>query len=104
MAISVNLNGLTNITSQPLYQWDRAQNIYVSGVTESGVKFHCCNVMSKKAKVLTPTLRTDDMFITIPNELLEEPYEITLYGYSSGRTIFEIHIPIIKRPQPDGIY
>ena len=91
-----------------LTQWDINQTIYIkdSGFTIAP-QFHFCNRRSEIALVVPSELKNDGTIVVpIPNQLIIEPYMITVYVYlledNHGKTIDVIKLPVRQRPQPDN--
>lgn len=95
-------NPITRMT-----QWDLNQKIYITEHNfTTAPLFHYCNKNTEKALVVQSTLSDDNtLVVDIPNQLLIEPYPITVYVYLSenetGKTVEVINIPITARPKPN---
>lgn len=99
--------GINDLTTENLYQWDTYQMLQLSGV-DFGVatpKVHFANKKSSVALVVSGVFNDDgSVKVSIPNSLLTEKYDILAYVYTStgltGKTIKSITIPIISRLKP----
>ena len=101
-------DGINDITTQNLYQWDTYQSLKISGIdfTKNKPTIHFANKKSKEALVVSGVIDdTDNTFkVSIPNSLLAEKYDIVAYVYSNTafthQTIKTITIPITPRLKP----
>lgn len=99
--------GINDLTTENLYQWDTYQTLKISGIDFGGVtpKVHFANKKSTVALVVSGVF-TDDggVKVSIPNSLLAEKYDILAYVYTNTgltcKTIKSITIPIISRLKP----
>lgn len=99
--------GINDLTTENLYQWDTYQILKISGIDFGGVtpKVHFANKKSTVALVVSGVF-TDDggVKVSIPNSLLTEKYDILAYVYTNTgltcKTIKSITIPIISRLKP----
>lgn len=99
--------GINDLTTENLYQWDTYQTLKISGINFGSVtpKVHFANKKSTVALVVSGVF-TDDggVKVSIPNSLLTEKYDILAYVYTNtgltGKTIKSITIPIISRLKP----
>lgn len=99
--------GINDLTTENLYQWDTYQMLKISGIDFGSVtpKVHFANKKSTVALVVSGAF-TDDggVKVSIPNSLLTEKYDILAYVYTNtgliGKTIKSITIPIISRLKP----
>lgn len=89
-----------------LYQWDQNQTLTVRGIDTRPLPiFHFCNLGSKLALVVSPTVTDNGLTVKIPNILLQQADPIIVYIYCETkddgyRTEYAISIPIIPRPKP----
>ena len=99
--------GINDLTTENLYQWDTYQMLQMSGI-EFGVatpKVHFANKKSSVALVVSGVFNDDgSVKVSIPNSLLTEKYDILAYVYTStgltGKTIKSITIPVVSRLKP----
>lgn len=94
-----------------LSQWDYNQKLVVSDIysdvysdTSPSVQF--CNKNSAEALVVSTTVEDGRIIASIPNSLLQEPYDITAYivlvSSDAGKVIVSVHIPVRKRARPSS--
>jgi len=93
------INGLT--------QWDLNQTIYIEGHGfTTPPEIHFCNKNSEKALMVMSEIEDELLKVTIPNQLLIEPYTITLYVYmvngEDKKTVEYTQIPVKARPMPSS--
>lgn len=100
-------DGISNVTTISLYQWDTYQSLVITGIDFGSVTpvVHFANKRSKEALVVSGSLQSDRSFkVSIPNSLLTEKYDIVAYIYQNtgftGQTISTIVIPIVERLKP----
>ena len=97
-----------------LYQWDINQTLRITGlpVINSPV-FHFGNCKQGVAYASQPVISGSDMYVNIPNALLQEPESIYAFVsyetpgdgdlYDNGlRTEYAFMIPVKPRPQPES--
>ena len=103
-------NPITRLT-----QWDMNQTLYIDDHNfTTPPLFHYSNKNTQKAIVVQSTLNEDgSLCVKIPNQLLIEPYPITIYVYLvdnttddddiaiKGKTVEVISLPVTPRQQPD---
>ena len=88
-------------------QWDINQEIYIkdSGLTIAP-QFHFCNQGTKQALVVQSEIEDGVIKVAIPNQLMTEPYNMTVYVYvvqnNRGRTLETIQLPVRPRPMPES--
>ena len=86
-----------------LYQWDVNPIITIFGLdTSEDLVAHFCNRLSEEAIVVEPDEIGEYVSFVVPNELLEEPENITVYILEKNwdfeeRTIHQISIPVKPR-------
>lgn len=100
-------DGINDLTTENLYQWDTFQMLQISGIDFGGVtpNVHFANKKSTVALVVSGIFMDDgSVKVSIPNSLLTEKYDILAYVYTStgltGKTIKSITIPVISRLKP----
>lgn len=100
-------DGINDLTTENLYQWDTFQTLQISGIDFGGVtpNVHFANKKSTVALVVSGIFMDDgSVKVSIPNSLLTEKYDILAYVYTStgltGKTIKSITIPVISRLKP----
>ena len=94
-------------TINSLTQWDLNQTIYIEEHGFSTApEIHFCNKNSEKALMVMSSIEDGLLKVDVPNQLLIEPYTITLYVYltegESKRTVEYTQIPVRPRPMPDS--
>lgn len=84
--------------NKKLYQWD--QNVFLD-IPEAIDEVHFSNQESENALVV----KVKEGAAAIPNELLQQPYDILAYGFDDTYTKFSLRMPVIGRMRPaDYIY
>lgn len=105
--LRVCFNCYGNYTTDNVYQWDLNHELLIQGVTvrTNAPTVHFCNKKSESAIVVQSELVDGDIKVQVPNQLLEEPYNIIayihIYDDNNARTIEIVNIPLIKRVKPD---
>lgn len=100
--------GYGTVETDALYRWDLNQVLAISG---SGLTvppvIHFVNLnptKSEEALIVQATISSGIVRANIPNALLEEPFDIVAYMYSTadnaGKTLEKIRIPVIDRAKP----
>lgn len=94
-------NPITRMT-----QWDLNQKLYITEHNfTTAPLFHFCNKNTEKALVVQSVLSDNLLTVDVPNQLLIEPYPITVYVYlpenNGGKTVEIVNIPITARPKPN---
>ena len=98
---------LVNLRVTNLFQWDVNQIVKITGLAiTSPVEVHFANKKSESAIVVSSTEPTGgSVFVNVPNELLQQPYDIVAYVYQSDGstkcTTNTIIIPVVKRQKPN---
>lgn len=106
--IDVTYNGRAEkATVKPQYQYDKGQKLRVHGVSEGvNVFVHYAVRGLTKPVVRIPSLENGAWVSAIPTALLAQSSPIVAYVYLTAddmaQTVYEVEIPIIKRPMPDG--
>ena len=103
--LRANFNCYGTYKTDSVYQWDQNHILQITGDNVKDISaIHFCNKMSTEAVVVNATLEGDTITASIPNDLLQDPYNIIAYvhSYSSNnaKTIEVVTIPLIKRPRP----
>ena len=105
--LRVCFNCYGNYTTDNVYQWDQNHELLIKGVAVRGtaptVQF--CNKKRDTAIVVQSTETDEGYLVQVPNQLLEEPYDIIAYIHTyadnNAKTIEIINIPLVKRVKPD---
>lgn len=105
--LRVCFNCYGNYTTDTVYQWDQNHELLIQGISVRGnaptVQF--CNKKSNTAIVVQSTETDEGILVPIPNQLLEEPYDIIAYVHTyannNAKTIETVNIPLVKRVKPD---
>ena len=96
-----------------LYQWDTNQTIKITGMPVTGSPvFHFGNCKRNTAYVVAPVISGSDIYVSVPDTLLQEPETIFMYAYyetpgdgeiveDGARTEYALGIPVNPRPAPD---
>lgn len=106
--IDVTYSGNTGkVTVKPQYQYNQGQQLRVHGIGEDvNVFMHYAVRGLTKPIVRFPSFEKDAWVSFVPNALLAQSSPIVAYVYitsaNSAQTVYEIEIPVIKRPMPDG--
>ena len=101
----VTINKLFGSKTRPLYQYNYGQILAIDGVTlPETYEVHFSNAGSSN----TITMIGTPDGVSIPDELFQTGRDIDCYVYlhegdSDGETVYWIHIPILRRPQPSDI-
>lgn len=99
--------GISKAVLPAQYQYNSGQQLRIVGV-ESGVTVSVHYAVRGMLKPLArPAALKDKAWVSaIPNVLMAQKLPIQAYIYmvdsTSAQTVFEIEIPIIERPMPDG--
>ena len=93
-------------TTDSVYQWDQNHSLEISGLGVGSVTtIHFTNKKRDTAIVVKATVQGDTVIAPVPNELLEEPYNVIAYAHvydsNQARTIEVVNIPVIKRAKPE---
>lgn len=104
--LRVCFNCYGNYTTDNVYQWDLNHTLKITGlIVDNAPTVHFCNKKSDLAIVVQSELEDGVITVPIPNQLLQEPYNIIayvhLYNDNHAKTIEIINIPLIKRAKPD---
>ena len=103
--LRVCFNCYHNYTTDTVYQWDLNHVLQIIGLNlDYAPTVHFCNKKSTEAIVVQSELIEDTITVDIPNELLQEPYNIIAYIHTyddnHAKTIELVNIPLIKRVKP----
>lgn len=95
------------VTTEPVYEWDYGRQLkIVSEKTSIISEVHFCDRSCENAIVRIGTLQDGALVVTIPDALLENEYDINVFLYActgtSGKTLKQIKIPVIKRKKPEN--
>lgn len=104
--IRANFSAYGSYVTDSLYQWDKNQDLAISGLNLSvAPEIHFTNSDMKRAIVRQSTLADGVVTVRIPNSLLQSSLTIKAYvGVYEGETfkvIEKIEIPIIARTKPE---
>ena len=104
--IRVCLNCYGNYTTDSVYQWDQNQTLRITGENVDEITaIHFCNKKCDTAIVVSVVRDDEGVTASIPNLLLEAPYDVIAYVHTiddnQAKTIEIISIPVIKRVKPD---
>ena len=104
--LRVCFNCYGNYTTDSVYQWDLNHTLQITGLTtEQPPTVHFCNKKSDTAIVVQSEMSDGVITVPIPNQFLEEPYNIIAYVHiyddNNAKTIEVVNIPLTKRPKPD---
>jgi hypothetical protein len=90
-----------------VYQWDLNHELLIQGVKvdTNAPTIHFCNKKSENAIVVQSEFVEGAIKVSVPNQLLQEPYDIIAYVHTyddnNAKTIEIITIPLVRRPKPD---
>lgn len=106
MLEAIFTSGIDEVTVVGLTQWDRGQAVRITCPDlPSAFQVHFANRKSKKALVIQAEGSNNAATVTIPDEILREPFEVFAYLYFdeslTGETVKTIRMPIEKRRKPD---
>lgn len=95
------------ITTEPVYQWDYGRQLKITGLDGTLItEVHFCNRNCIEAKVRLGTVVDDGVVVTIPDDLLSDPYNINVFIYAcsgtSGKTNRQLQIPMLARKKPES--
>ena len=103
--IHVYLNHFGTYSTDAVYQWDQNHTLNIEGENSQDVTtVHFTNKSRDKAIVCETTDVDGVKVANVPNELLEEPYDVIayihVYNDNHAKTVEIINIPLIKRAKP----
>lgn len=110
MIVAEFTNETNDLTTENLYQWDSYQTLRISGIDFGSVtpRVHFANKKSSEALVVEGDLQRAYLYVSIPNSLLTQKYDIVAYVYTNtgltSKTIKSITIPVIPRLKPSEYY
>lgn len=110
MIVAEFTNETNDLTTENLYQWDSYQTLRISGIDFGSVtpRVHFANKKSSEALVVEGNLERAYLYVSIPNSLLTQKYDIVAYVYTNtgltSKTIKSITIPVIPRLKPSEYY
>ncbi len=96
-----------------LYQWDVNQTLKITGLPVTGSPiFHFGNCKRRTAYVVAPNISGSNIYVSVPNVLLQEPETISMYVYyetagdgefyeDGARTEYAFGLPVKPRQRPD---
>lgn len=102
--ITVDMTNAENVeASNHLYQWDKEQEIEITGLEVSAApEIHVGVKGSGLALVVNSTLSGGTVTATVPNHLLMSGKDITAYVHIADTTIKSVHIPVFRRNMPEN--
>ena len=103
--IHVYLNHFGTYSTDAVYQWDQNHTLNIEGENSQDVTtVHFTNKSRDKAIVCETTDVDGVKVANVPNELLEEPFDVIayvhIYNDNHAKTVEIINIPLIKRAKP----
>ena len=103
--IRANFNTYQSYVTDSLYQWDKNQDLVISGLNLSvAPEIHFANADMERALVRQSTLDDGIITVRIPNSLLQTSYPIKAYvGVYEGdsfKVIESVIIPIMPKEKP----
>ena len=103
--IHVYLNHFGTYSTDAVYQWDQNHTLNIEGENSQGVTTVHFTNKSRDRAIVCETTDVDGVKVAnIPNELLEEPYDVIayvhIYNDNHAKTVEIINIPLIKRAKP----
>ena len=110
MIIADFSEGLSELTTEKLYQWDIGQQLQISGISAANgdMQVHFANLAMKQAIVKDGEYSGGVLTVDIPNEFLQVggsvPGRAWLYCYDAdnkAKTVKTIYIPIVARNRPN---
>ena len=103
--IHVYLNHFGTYSTDAVYQWDQNHTLNIEGENSQGVTTVRFTNKSRDKAIVCETTDVDGVKVAnVPNELLEEPYDVIAYVHvyndNHAKTVEIINIPLIKRAKP----
>ena len=83
-----------------LYQWDL--NVKVVVEADDINEVHFANKTCSRALVAEVHSENNYKYSYIPNVLLQQPYDLKVYGYTPSHTEYDCVIPVVLRPKPEN--
>lgn len=84
-----------------VWQWDTKQRVVLEGYPV-GTMVHYSNCKTEEAPVVASKTDGDKLVADIPSELMQEPYDITVYACDDAGTRHCSFISVISRPKPES--
>ncbi len=105
MTQAVFKDGQIYAKASGLWQWDYGQILYVYGLTFEKAEVHFALSGKKEAFIVPALIQKDVLEAKIPDDLLEQGWEIHAYIYVAdtqhGETVRTVSIPVTPRPKPE---
>lgn len=107
MLTAVFTDDISTVTVSGLTQWDKGQQLTIQGLTVTEeVQVHFSDKLNTDAIVKMATKSGSNLVVDIPNEVLENPYDVKAWIYEtdgmSGKTIRTVIIKVQGRARPQG--
>lgn len=104
--LRVCFNCYGSYTTDTVFQWDLNHILEIRGLTvDHAPTVHFCNRKSETAIVVQSEIDGDAITAPVPNQLLQEPYNIIAYVHTydenHAKTVEIVNIPLTKRVKPD---
>lgn len=104
--LRVCFNCYGSYTTDTVFQWDLNHILEIRGLTvDHAPTVHFCNRKSETAIVVQSEIDGDAIIAPVPNQLLQEPYNIIAYVHvydeNHAKTVEIVNIPLTKRVKPD---
>ena len=104
--LRICFNCYGNYTTDSVYQWDLNHTLHITGLTVNNAPtIHFTNKKRDTAIVVQSKIVDDVITAPVPNELLQEPYNVIAYVHTyddnHAKTIETINIPVRPRAKPD---
>ena len=103
--IHVYLNHFGTYSTDAVYQWDQNHTLNIEGENSQDVTTVPFTNKSRDKAIVCETTYVDGVKVAnIPNEILEETYDVIAYVHvyndNNAKTVEIINIPLIKRAKP----
>lgn len=105
--LRVCFNCYGSYTTDNVYQWDLNHELLIQGIDieANAPTVQFCNKKSENAIVVQSEYVDEGIKVQVPNELLQEPYNIIAYVHTyddnHAKTIEVVNIPLVKRAKPN---
>lgn len=104
--LRVCFNCYGNYTTDSVYQWDLNHTLQITGISVTNAPtVHFTNKKRETAIVVQSKLEDDVISVPVPNEIVQDPYNIVayvhIYDNNHAKTIETVNIPLKKRAKPD---
>ena len=104
--LRVCFNCYGNYTTDSVYQWDLNHTLQITGISVTNAPtVHFTNKKRDTAIVVQSKIVDDVITAPVPNELLQEPYNVIAYVHTyddnHAKTIETVNIPVRPRAKPD---